>query len=69
MAGLLTEPDGVAAKVIHAAGPSDEDLLLGSLTADPRVAQILTGLGLTADEVQRQIATEIAAIQSQRRAS
>lgn len=27
VAGLLTEPDGVAAKVIHAAGPSDEELL------------------------------------------
>ena len=27
MAGLLTEPDGVAAKVLHAAGPSDEELL------------------------------------------
>jgi Clp amino terminal domain, pathogenicity island component len=27
VAGLLTEPDGIAAKVIHAAGPSDEELL------------------------------------------
>jgi ATP-dependent Clp protease ATP-binding subunit ClpA len=118
-ASLLSEPDGVAAKVIHGAGISDEQvlealgtgaaprggnadaaalrqlrftdagraalretvsaalrlahnyigtehLLLGILAGDGDAARPLTGLGLTAERVERALVAEFAAIQAQR---
>jgi ATP-dependent Clp protease ATP-binding subunit ClpA len=123
-AGLLSEPDGVAARVIHAAGLTDEQilaglglepsvhlplqsaggadaaalrqlrfaeagraalrgalkealrlghnyigtehLLLGILFARGEAGQMIVGLGLTAGQVERALASEFARIQAER---